>query len=185
MIRACMAAALLLGAAALLLMSREKADELKLKPLAKIHGFKVVGLEPEYMGMGPSKAIPALMEKMGKKLGIRFDVVYSRAMFAESTISGSSGNLGVELDGQVMYVSADGFHAGLKYGVMFPLGGPLFTDGVSRLYVLSMNAELFAVDSITYAVSGILGSGPAVTTGLPGWTGLAGPLTDCVSGFPE
>ena len=65
------------------------------------------------------------------------------------------------------------------------LGGPLFTDGVSRLYVLSMNAELFAVDSITYAVSGILGSGPAVTTGLPGWTGLAGPLTDCVSGFPE
>lgn len=61
------------GAAALLLMSREKADELKLKPLAKIHGYKVVGLEPEYMGMGPSKAIPALMEKMGKQLGITLD----------------------------------------------------------------------------------------------------------------
>ncbi|MDY0004492.1 MAG: thiolase family protein [Polyangia bacterium] len=61
------------GAAALLLMSREKADELKLKPLAKIHGYKVMGVEPEYMGMGPSKAIPALMEKMGKKLGITLD----------------------------------------------------------------------------------------------------------------
>jgi len=64
-----------------------------------------------------------LRSAMGKKLGIRFDVVYSRAVFAQSTISNSSGNLGVELDGQVLYVSADGFHAGLKYGVMFPLGG--------------------------------------------------------------
>lgn len=64
-----------------------------------------------------------LRSAMGKKLGIRFDLIYSRAVFAESTISNSSANLGVELDGQVMYVSADGFHAGLKYGVMFPLGG--------------------------------------------------------------
>ena len=64
-----------------------------------------------------------LRSAMGKKLGIRFDVIYSRAVFADSTISNSSANLGVELNGQVMYVSADNFHAGLKYGVMFPLGG--------------------------------------------------------------
>jgi uncharacterized protein (TIGR04551 family) len=64
-----------------------------------------------------------LRSAMGKQLGIRFDLLYSRAVFADSTISNSSANLGVELDGQVFYVSADGFHAGLKYGVMFPLGG--------------------------------------------------------------
>ena len=64
-----------------------------------------------------------LRSAMGKKLGIRFDIIYARAVFAHTTISDSSANLGVELNGQVMYVSADNFHAGLKYGVLFPLGG--------------------------------------------------------------
>ena len=71
----------------------------------------------------PWLAYDFLRMAMGKKLGIRFDIIYSRAVFAESTISNGSANLGVELDGQVMYVSADNFHAGLKYGVLFPLGG--------------------------------------------------------------
>lgn len=63
------------------------------------------------------------------------------------------------------------------------LGGSLFTDGISRLYVLSMNAELYEVDPVSFEVSDLLGTGPTVTTGSPGWSGLAGPLTDCVSGF--
>ncbi|MFH2006613.1 MAG: thiolase family protein [bacterium] len=61
------------GAAAVLLMTPEKAKALGCTPLAKLHGFKVVGLEPEYMGMGPAYAIPALMEKVGKPLGITLD----------------------------------------------------------------------------------------------------------------
>jgi len=78
-----------------------------------------------------------LRSAMGKKLGIRFDVIYARAMYEESTISDNSANLGVELDGQVMYVSADNFHAALKYGVLFPLGGFKGTydaDGEGDLY---------------------------------------------------
>ena len=66
-----------------------------------------------------------LRSVMGKQLWIRFDVLYSRAVFGgenETTISDNSANLGVELNGQVMYVSADNFHIGLKYGVLFPLG---------------------------------------------------------------
>jgi acetyl-CoA acyltransferase len=61
------------GAAALLLMSSDKAKELGLKPLARIHGVKTVGVEPEYMGMGPSQAIPALMERVAKPLGLTLD----------------------------------------------------------------------------------------------------------------
>ncbi|HUT79222.1 MAG TPA: hypothetical protein VM285_16100, partial [Polyangia bacterium] len=38
------------------------------------------------------------------------------------TISNGNANIGIELDAQVLYVSADNFHAGLKYGVLFPLG---------------------------------------------------------------
>ena len=64
-----------------------------------------------------------LRSAMGKQLGIQFDVIYSRAVYDETTISDNSSNLGVELDAQVMYVSSDNFHAGIKYGVLFPLGG--------------------------------------------------------------
>jgi uncharacterized protein (TIGR04551 family) len=63
-----------------------------------------------------------LRSALGKKLGVQVDVLYSRAVFAESTISDSSANLGIEINAQLMYVSADHFHAGIKYGVLFPLG---------------------------------------------------------------
>jgi uncharacterized protein (TIGR04551 family) len=60
---------------------------------------------------------------MGKRLGVQFDALFSRAFFSKSTISNSSGNLGIELDGRVDFASADNFYASLKYGVLFPLGG--------------------------------------------------------------
>jgi hypothetical protein len=65
------------------------------------------------------------------------------------------------------------------------LGGALFDDGVSRLYLLDMDANVYEMDPVTYVVSGVLGTGPAVTNGLPGWSGLSGPLTNCISGFVE
>jgi hypothetical protein len=49
-----------------------------------------------------------------------------------------------------------------------------------------MDAELFEMDPATYALSGVLGTGPATTSTCDGWSGLAGPLTDCETGFiPE
>lgn len=63
-----------------------------------------------------------LRSPMGKNLAVQADVIYSRAVFAESTISDGNANIGLELDAQVLYVSADNFHIGLKYGVLFPLG---------------------------------------------------------------
>jgi hypothetical protein len=74
---------------------------------------------------------------------------------------------------------------GGTYG-MHALGGPLFSDAVSRLFVLSSQGELFAVDPTTFVLSDVLGTGPTPAAGIPGWSGLAGPLTDCVTGFvPE
>jgi uncharacterized protein (TIGR04551 family) len=64
-----------------------------------------------------------LKNPMGRKLGLRADVIYSRAVFAESTINNDAANLGVELNAQVRYQSADGFYAGVAYGVLFPLSG--------------------------------------------------------------
>ena len=56
------------GAAAVLLMTAEKAAELRLNPLARYVGFAVAGVPPEIMGVGPMYAIPQLMKVTGRKL---------------------------------------------------------------------------------------------------------------------
>jgi len=53
------------GAAAVVVMSREKADELGLKPLATFRSFALSGVEPEIMGVGPVKAIPKALRMAG------------------------------------------------------------------------------------------------------------------------
>jgi acetyl-CoA acyltransferase len=53
------------GAAATLLMSREKANELGLKPIAKFVNFQVAGNRPDEMGVGPRYAIPKVLKKAG------------------------------------------------------------------------------------------------------------------------
>src|SRR5207245_6040868 len=56
------------GAAALLLMSREKADELGLKARARIIGQAVVGSDPVLMLTGPITATPKVLKKAGLQL---------------------------------------------------------------------------------------------------------------------
>lgn len=53
------------GAAAVLLMKRSRAEELGQPIVAKFFGATVVGLEPRIMGIGPSYAIPKILEKAG------------------------------------------------------------------------------------------------------------------------
>jgi len=55
------------GAAALILMSKEKAEELGLKPLAKIVGFADAEQAPEWFTTSPALAIPKAIEKAGLK----------------------------------------------------------------------------------------------------------------------
>jgi acetyl-CoA acyltransferase len=56
------------GATAAVLMSLEKAEELKLKPMALFRHFTVAGVAPEVMGLGPIPAIRKLLEVSGLKL---------------------------------------------------------------------------------------------------------------------
>jgi acetyl-CoA acyltransferase len=53
------------GAAALVLMSKEKADQLKVKPMAIFRSFAVAGVPPEIMGVGPAYAAPKAIKKAG------------------------------------------------------------------------------------------------------------------------
>jgi len=53
------------GAAAVLLMRRSKAEELKVPIIGSMKGFSVVGVEPDVMGIGPAEAIPAVLKQTG------------------------------------------------------------------------------------------------------------------------
>jgi acetyl-CoA acyltransferase len=53
------------GAAAVVLMSKEKAAALKLKPMAVFRSFAVAGVPPEVMGIGPAYAVPKALKKAG------------------------------------------------------------------------------------------------------------------------
>jgi acetyl-CoA acyltransferase len=53
------------GAAAVVVMSADKAEELGLKPLAIFRSFAVGGVEPEVMGIGPVVAIPKALKLAG------------------------------------------------------------------------------------------------------------------------
>lgn len=56
------------GAAALVLMSKEKADELGLKPIAKILNYADAEQAPEWFTTTPSLAVPRAVEKAGLKM---------------------------------------------------------------------------------------------------------------------
>ena len=61
------------GAAALVLMSRERAEALKVKPMATFRSFGVAGVPPEIMGIGPAYAVPKALKKAGltmKEIGL-------------------------------------------------------------------------------------------------------------------
>lgn len=56
------------GAAFCLMMSEEMVKKLNLQPIARLVSYKVVGVEPRIMGIGPVKAIPGAVEMAGLKM---------------------------------------------------------------------------------------------------------------------
>ena len=79
------------GAAAVMLMSAEKAQELGLKPLAKIVAYASAGVEPEIMGMGPVPAVKKTLEKAGWTLD-QVDLIEANEAFAAQAL-GVAGEL--------------------------------------------------------------------------------------------
>jgi len=56
------------GAAALLLMTADRAKELGLEPLARFITFATAGVEPDVMGVGPIKAVPKAFKRAGMSM---------------------------------------------------------------------------------------------------------------------
>ncbi len=74
------------GAAAVIIMSREKADALGLKPLVRFVAFAVGGVPPEIMGVGPIVAIPKALKLAGLSL-TEIDLIELNEAFAVQSLA--------------------------------------------------------------------------------------------------
>ncbi|OCB76149.1 acetyl-CoA C-acyltransferase [Flavobacterium crassostreae] len=117
------------GAAALLLMSEEKALELGLKPLAYIKGYADAAQEPKWFTTSPAKALPKALDKAGISLE---DVDYFEFNEAFAVVGLANAKI-LELDTTKINVN----------GGAVSLGHPLGCSGarilVTLLHVLEQN----------------------------------------------
>lgn len=84
------------GAAAMVLMSRQRAAELRLTPLARVISTAVTGLDPEIMGLGPVSAGRVALHRAGMSIA-DIDLVEINEAFAAQVIP-SALHLGVDED---------------------------------------------------------------------------------------
>jgi acetyl-CoA acyltransferase len=73
------------GAAAVVVMSREKAASLGLKPMAVFRSFGVGGVDPDIMGIGPVVAVPKALKNAGISLD-QIDIIELNEAFASQSL---------------------------------------------------------------------------------------------------
>ncbi len=112
------------GASALILMSKEKMEELGLKPLAKIISYADAAHEPENFTTAPSKALPVALKKANMELS-QIDFFEFNEAFA---VVGLANNKILGLDASKVNVN----------GGAVSLGHPLGSSG-SRIIVTLIN----------------------------------------------
>ena len=136
------------GAAALVLMSRETAGELGIKPLARLAATANAGVAPEIMGIGPAHAVPKALQYAGLTAA---DIGYYEIneAFAAQFLAVNR-ELGLSLD----KVNANGSGIGLGH----PVGCTAARILVSLIYELQRRQERYGVASLC------VGGGPALAT---------------------
>ncbi len=83
------------GAAALLVTTPQKAEQLKLKPLARIVASAVAGVHPDYMGIGPIPATQKALKRAGLTIE-QIDLVELNEAFASQVLA-CCRELGIDL----------------------------------------------------------------------------------------
>jgi len=130
------------GASALVLMSKDKADELEVKPIAKIRGFADAEQDPIWFTTSPSLAIPKAMKNAGVE---KSDIDFFEINEAFSAVA-IANNIKLELDPDQVNV----------FGGAVSLGHPLGASGARILTTL--NSVLSQKDG-TVGVAGICNGG--------------------------
>ena len=87
------------GAAAVVVMSEEKAKELGVKPMATFVAGGLAGVDPAVMGIGPVAATKKVMAKAGYKIE-DFDIIEANEAFAAQSVAVGK-DLGIDVDRQL------------------------------------------------------------------------------------
>ncbi len=130
------------GAAALLLMSKEKADELGLKPIAKILAYADAAQAPEWFTTSPSLAVPKAVSKAGLKME---DISYWELNEAFAVV-GIENSKRMQLDPATVNVN----------GGAVSIGHPLGCSG-ARIIVTLIN--VLKQNNARYGAAGICNGG--------------------------
>jgi acetyl-CoA C-acetyltransferase len=115
------------GAAALMVMSADKAAALGLKPMARIVGYAASGLDPAFMGLGPIAATKKLFEKTGFTMD-DIDLVEANEAFAAQSLA----------VGQDLQIPLDKLNVN---GGAIALGHPIGASGARILVTLLHELE--------------------------------------------
>jgi acetyl-CoA C-acetyltransferase len=113
------------GAAAVVVASRQKAEALGLKPLARVAGYAQVAVEPKYLFDAPSKGIPRLLEKVGWRLA-DVDLIELNEAFAAQVLANGYALADMGWDWQKVNVN----------GGAIALGHPIGASGARILTTL-------------------------------------------------
>jgi acetyl-CoA C-acetyltransferase len=130
------------GAAALVLMDGELALERGLKPLGRLIGYVVTGVEPKYMGIGPVSAVRKLLKDAGLTVD-KIEVYEVNEAFAAQAIAVCR-ELGLPQD----RVNPNG--SGISLGHPIGATGAMLT--VKALYHLRLTAGRYAL--VTMCIGG-------------------------------
>ncbi|NLL77348.1 MAG: acetyl-CoA C-acetyltransferase [Clostridiales bacterium] len=140
------------GAAAIVVMSEEKAKELGVKPMATFVAGALAGVRPEVMGIGPVAATQKVMEKTGMKIE-DFDIIEANEAFAAQSVAVGR-DLGIDVDKQLN-----------PNGGAIALGHPVGASGCRILVTLlhEMEARNAKTGLATLCIGGGMGCATVVT----------------------
>ena len=134
------------GAAAIVVMSEEKAKELGVKPMATFVAGALAGVRPEVMGIGPVAATRKAMAKADMKIE-DFDVIEANEAFAAQSVAVGK-DLGIDVDKQLN-----------PNGGAIALGHPVGASGARILVTLlhEMEAKDLKTGLATLCIGGGMG----------------------------
>ena len=133
------------GAAAVLMMSAEKARDLSLEPIVKIKAFASGGVDPAYMGLGPVPAIRRALQSAGMELG-DINMIELNEAFAAQAI-GCLRELGLDND------RPNELGSGISLG--HPIGCTGARQMVTGMY--QMQRQDYATGLISMCIGGGMG----------------------------
>jgi acetyl-CoA C-acetyltransferase len=136
------------GAAAIIVMSKEKADALGVKPMAKIISYASAGVDPKYMGIGPVFSTEKALKKAGLTMD-QIDLIEANEAFAAQALA----------VGKLLKINNEKLNVN---GGTIALGHPVGASGARILVTLLYEMQKRAVE--TGLATLCVGGGMGVTT---------------------